>query len=67
VDGLQELLTEFLSFAKPPAMEMLPTDLNQLLQDDPFVAPGCDAGKSHIVIFRRALSCCADQASSAAA
>src|SRR5438128_2477105 len=43
VDGLQELLTEFLSFAKPPAMELLPTDVNQLLRDVvQFIAPACD-------------------------
>ena len=42
VDGLQELLTEFLSFAKPPAMELLPTDLNHLLSDVlQFIAPAC--------------------------
>lgn len=42
VDGLQELLTEFLNFAKPPTMEMLPTDVNQLLRDVlQFVAPSC--------------------------
>lgn len=33
VNGLQELLSEFLTFAKPPQLEMLPTDLNQLLLD----------------------------------
>src|SRR5689334_1200278 len=31
VDGLQKLLTDFLNFARPPKLEMLPTDLNQLL------------------------------------
>lgn len=43
VDGLQELLTEFLAFAKPPAMELLPTDMNRLLEDVvQFVAPSCE-------------------------
>jgi signal transduction histidine kinase len=42
VDGLQQLLTEFLAFAKPPQLELLPTDLNRLLQDlELFVAPTC--------------------------
>ena len=42
VGGLQNLLTEFLSFAKPPSMEMLPTDVNQLLLDSAqFIAPAC--------------------------
>jgi len=31
VDGLQELLTEFLSFARPPKMQMLATDVNDLV------------------------------------
>lgn len=43
VDGLQELLSEFLAFAKPPAMELLPTDMNRLLEDVvQFVAPSCE-------------------------
>ncbi len=43
VDGLQELLTEFLAFAKPPAMELLPTDMNRLLEDViQFVSPACE-------------------------
>jgi two-component system, NtrC family, sensor histidine kinase HydH len=42
VDGLQNLLSEFLAFAKPPRLEMLPTDLNQLLWDTAqFLAPAC--------------------------
>ena len=42
VEGLQELLQEFLTFAKPPRMEMLPTDLNQLLLEmEQFIAPSC--------------------------
>lgn len=42
VDGLQNLLTEFLTFAKPPQLEMLPTDLNQLLLDmQQFIEPAC--------------------------
>jgi signal transduction histidine kinase len=50
VDGLQELLTEFLSFAKPPAMELLPTDLNQLLTDViQFIAPSCEERQIQIV------------------
>jgi two-component system sensor histidine kinase PilS (NtrC family) len=32
-NGLQELLTEFLAFARPPKLELLPTDLNQMLAD----------------------------------
>ena len=47
VDGLHNLLTEFLNFAKPPRLEMLPTDLNQLLLDmEQFIAPACE--KRHI-------------------
>jgi two-component system sensor histidine kinase AtoS len=50
VDGLQELLTEFLNFAKPPTMEMLPTDLNQLLTDVlQFIAPACQQRQIKIV------------------
>jgi signal transduction histidine kinase len=49
VDGLQELLTEFLSFARPPRLELLPTDLNQLLLDmEQFIAPAC--AKRHIQV-----------------
>ena len=49
VDGLQELLTEFLAFAKPPRLEFLPTDLNQLLLDtEQFIAPECE--RRHIQI-----------------
>lgn len=40
VDGLQELLTEFLQFARPPRLEMIPTDLNRmLLEMIAFVSP----------------------------
>jgi len=50
VDGLQELLTEFLSFAKPPSMEPLPTDLNQMLLDmEQFIAPACKHRRIQIV------------------
>jgi len=50
VDGLQELLTEFLNFARPPAMELLPTDLNQLLIDVvQFIAPACRQRQIKIV------------------
>ena len=49
-DGLQTLLTEFLSFAKPPSMELLPTDLNQLLQEMmQFLDPACK--QRHIQIL----------------
>jgi two-component system, NtrC family, sensor histidine kinase HydH len=33
IDGLQKLLTEFLAFARPPRMEIIPTDLNGLLDE----------------------------------
>jgi two-component system sensor histidine kinase HydH len=50
VDGLQELLTEFLNFANPPTMELLPTDLNQLLEDVvQFVQPQCREHSIQIV------------------
>src|SRR5262245_18425404 len=50
VDGLHELLSEFLNFAKPPAMEMLPTDVNQLLSDvAQFVEPQCEEHQIQIV------------------
>ena len=43
VDGLENLLTEFLTFAKPPRLELLPTDLNQLLMEMvQFVEPACE-------------------------
>ena len=49
VDGLQKLLTEFLTYAKPPKLEMLPTDLNHLLtQMQQFVGPDC--ARRHIQI-----------------
>ncbi|HYF48326.1 MAG TPA: ATP-binding protein [Planctomycetota bacterium] len=42
VEGLQKLLTDFLAFARPPRLEFLPTDLNQLLLDVvAFLAPEC--------------------------
>ncbi|MCW8130188.1 MAG: hypothetical protein KIS92_07560 [Planctomycetota bacterium] len=41
-DGLQELLTEFLAFARPPRMQMLATDINDLVsQTVELVAPEC--------------------------
>jgi signal transduction histidine kinase len=49
VNGLENLLTEFLSFAKPPRLEVLPTDLNQLLLDmAQFIEPAC--AQRHIQI-----------------
>lgn len=49
VDGLQKLLTEFLTYARPPRLEMLPTDLNHLLtQMQQFVGPDC--ARRHIQI-----------------
>ena len=49
-DGLQNLLTEFLSFARPPSMEMLPTDLNQLLLEMiQFLEPACKQHHVQIV------------------
>jgi len=49
VDGLESLLTEFLAFAKPPRLEILPTDLNQLLLDMvQFIQPACE--QRHIQI-----------------
>ena len=51
VDGLQQLLTEFLAFAKPPQLEVLPTDVNQMLLDmEQFIAPAC--AQRHIQIIR---------------
>jgi len=42
VDGLQELLTEFLAFARPPRMQMLATDINDLVsQVAELVEPEC--------------------------
>lgn len=42
VDGLQELLTAFLTFARPPKLELLPTDLNQSLAElQEFITPAC--------------------------
>jgi len=42
VEGLHKLLTDFLAFARPPRLEMLPTDLNQLLLDViAFLEPEC--------------------------
>lgn len=49
VDGLENLLTEFLNFAKPPTLELLPTDLNQLLTDmAQFIQPA--SAQRHIQI-----------------
>ena len=49
VGGLQDLLTEFLTFARPPKLELLPTDLNQLLLDMiQFLKPSLD--QRHIQI-----------------
>ncbi|MBI3831567.1 MAG: hypothetical protein HY291_18755 [Planctomycetes bacterium] len=51
VDGLQELLSEFLAFARPPRMQMLATDVNDLIsQVIELVQPEC-RGK-HIEIVR---------------
>jgi signal transduction histidine kinase len=50
VDGLQELLSEFLAFARPPRLEMLPTDLNQLLTEtQQFFEPACRKRQIQIV------------------
>src|SRR5205823_7405307 len=50
VDGLQKLLTEFLTYAKPPKLEMLPTDLNHVLaQMQQFIGPDCD--RRHIQVI----------------
>jgi signal transduction histidine kinase len=52
VNGLENLLSEFLTFAKPPRLELLPTDLNQLLLDMvQFVQPGCE--QRHIQIITK--------------
>jgi signal transduction histidine kinase len=49
VDGLENLLSEFLAFAKPPRLEILPTDLNHLLLDMvQFIRPACE--RRHIQI-----------------
>ena len=49
VNGLENLLSEFLAFAKPPRLEILPTDLNQLLLDMvQFIQPACE--QRHIQI-----------------
>lgn len=57
VEGLQKLLNEFLTYAKPPRMEMLPTDLNHLLLEmQQFLAPECE--RRHIQVatdFQKAL------------
>jgi len=51
LDGLQELLTEFLAFARPPKMQLLATDLNNLVgQVLEFVEPQCR--EAHIEIVR---------------
>jgi signal transduction histidine kinase len=33
IEGLQRLLSEFLAFARPPKMQPVPTDLNQMIDD----------------------------------
>jgi two-component system sensor histidine kinase AtoS len=51
VDGLQELLTEFLAFARPPKMQMMATDVNDLIsQVIELAEPEC--AKKHIEIDR---------------
>lgn len=51
VDGLQELLTEFLAFARPPKMQMMATDVNDLVSQVMELAePECE--KKHIEIVR---------------
>lgn len=51
VVGLQELLTEFLAFARPPKMQLLATDLNELVsQVVELVEPECR--QAHIEIVK---------------
>jgi signal transduction histidine kinase len=51
VDGLQQLLTEFLTFARPPKMQFLATDLNEMVsQVAELVEPECR--KAHIEIVK---------------
>ncbi|MCX7804861.1 MAG: hybrid sensor histidine kinase/response regulator, partial [Planctomycetota bacterium] len=33
IEGLQKLLTEFLSFARPPKMQIIPADLNRVIDE----------------------------------
>jgi len=49
VEGLQKLLTDFLTYARPPRLEMLPTDLNHVLTElQEFLKP--EAQRRHIQI-----------------
>ncbi|GMV82170.1 MAG: hypothetical protein AMXMBFR7_33540 [Planctomycetota bacterium] len=51
VDGLQDLLTEFLKFARPPRMQPLATDINHLAQQVlELVEPECR--QAHIELVR---------------
>ncbi len=51
VEGLQKLLSEFLTYARPPRLEMLPTDLNHLLSEmEQFISPECE--RRHIQITK---------------
>ena len=51
VNGLQELLTEFLAFARPPKMQMMATDVNDLVsQVIELAEPEC--AKKHIEVVR---------------
>lgn len=51
MEGLQKLLTEFLSFARPPKMQMLATDISELLdQTLELVQPECE--QAHVEIVR---------------
>lgn len=52
LNGLQDLLDEFLQFARPPRMQLLPTDLNELVKQVlQFVEPAC--AQAHIEIVTR--------------
>ncbi|HYG75796.1 MAG TPA: ATP-binding protein [Planctomycetota bacterium] len=49
VEGLQKVLTDFLTYARPPKLEMLPADLNHVLEDiRTFILP--EAERRHIQI-----------------
>lgn len=49
-EGLGKLLSEFLAFARPPKLERLPTDLNELLrQTAEFVEPECIQAQVELV------------------
>lgn len=49
-EALEKFLAEFLAFARPPKLEMLPTDLNNLLrQMAEFIAPECARAKIEII------------------